>query len=128
MIIMKYSREYLIKEIERFIKEHNDKYPQSTDMKVKSGFPSLSAYINTFGSWTKALEAYENTLFPEQVIEPDLVNKYTLICEDEIYKLCLKYPTIPLAIIVEIFEISYQLGISAEAEAIDLQFMQDMYL
>lgn len=128
MIIMKYSREYLIKEIERFIKEHNDKYPQSTDMKVKSGFPSLSAYINTFGSWNKTLEAYENTLFPDQIIEPDLIGKYTNICEDEIYKLGLKYPNIPLAVIVEIFELSYNIGINAEAEAIDLQFMKDMYL
>lgn len=125
---MKYSKEYLLSEISRYIKEHDGNFPQSADIKVKNGYPSLASYINTFGSWNLALEAYEDSLFPEQMIEPDLIGKYTNICENEIYKLYLKYPHISIMEISTIFEMGYNTGVSAEAEAVDLQFMKDMYL
>ena len=62
------------------------------------------------------------------MIEPDLIGKYTNICENEIYKLYLKYPHISIMEISTIFEMGYNTGVSAEAEAVDLQFMKDMYL
>ena len=90
--------------------------------------PPLAAYLNTFGSWQKTIDAYDDSLFPIQQVDVNLIDKYTLICEDEMEKIYLKYPNLSLAVIVEIFEIAYQLGVNAEAEAVEIEMLKNLYL
>ena len=51
----KYTREFLILELQRFHKE-NGRVPTAHDMTNKNGYPSHRTYRNYFGSWNNALE------------------------------------------------------------------------
>jgi len=51
----KYNDEFLISELQRFVKE-NGRVPTTRDMTSKSGYPSHSAYVNHFKVFNAALE------------------------------------------------------------------------
>ena len=53
---MKYTKEFLISELQRFYDE-NGRVPTSNDMKVKFGYPSTWSYINCFGTYNNGVEA-----------------------------------------------------------------------
>ena len=52
----KYSREFLISELQRLARELG-RSPSDTDMKKADGFPGCGVYYKAFGSWNKAKEA-----------------------------------------------------------------------
>lgn len=123
----KYNRNYLLSEIERFIKE-NGVYPKSENMRVKYSYPPISAYTDVFKSWQKAIDAYEDTLFPIRQVDPNIIDKYSLLCQNEIFNLALKYPHISMLEISKILESGYQLGISAAMESFEVELLKDNYL
>lgn len=51
----KYSKKFLITELNRFVKE-NGTNPTSKSMCGKNGYPSVESYKKYFGSWAKALK------------------------------------------------------------------------
>lgn len=53
-IIMAYTKEFLISELQRFYNE-NGKVPGALDMNTKAGYPYASAYQYHFNSWNNAL-------------------------------------------------------------------------
>ena len=57
-VISGYTKEFLISELHRFVDESN-RVPFSHDMYSSNGYPSLSTFINIFGSWNKALKDAE---------------------------------------------------------------------
>ena len=51
----KYTKEFLISELHRFVKE-NGRIPTKLNMQKKFRYPSMSAYYTHFGSWNNALK------------------------------------------------------------------------
>lgn len=51
----KYTKEFLINEFWRFYRE-NGRYPRSTEMKAKNGYPSADAYKNHWDTWNNFLK------------------------------------------------------------------------
>lgn len=51
---MVYTKEFLISELQRFVRENN-RSPRAIDIQSKSGYPSYVSYINYFVSWNNAL-------------------------------------------------------------------------
>jgi len=54
--VPRYTREELLDAIERYIDEFGDR-PSAANMDAAEDYPSVSAYINQFGSWNEAVEA-----------------------------------------------------------------------
>ena len=52
----KYTKKFLISELQRFI-EKNGKNPKQINMQIKFGYPSYATYRDQFGSWNDALTA-----------------------------------------------------------------------
>lgn len=50
----KFTKEFLISELHRFIEE-NDRNPKMADMQIKFGYPSGGVYQNRFETWNNAL-------------------------------------------------------------------------
>jgi len=53
---MRYSNEFLISELQRFVEE-NERPPTKREFDTANGYPSLSVYKKRFGSWGAALVA-----------------------------------------------------------------------
>ena len=53
--INKYTDEFLISELHRFVHEHK-RIPKAHDMKLTGGYPTHDAYYNHFGSWNNGLK------------------------------------------------------------------------
>jgi len=51
---IKYKKEFLISELQRF-KNENNRIPKTIDMQGKFGYPSYVTYIEHFGSWNNVL-------------------------------------------------------------------------
>lgn len=51
------DKEFLIKEIKRWRKNHNGKTPTRDEMKVSEGYPSASTYRKVFEKWSNVLKA-----------------------------------------------------------------------
>lgn len=52
IVSKKYTKEFLIDEFWRFYKENN-RYPNSKEMIVKNGYPSIDAYKTHWGTWSE---------------------------------------------------------------------------
>lgn len=50
-----YTKEFLISELHRFVRE-NGRNPMASDMFPDNGYPSMTPYVNKFGSWNNALK------------------------------------------------------------------------
>jgi len=52
---IKYDDDFLILELQRFKKENN-RTPTTSEMSIKNGYPSYSAYVSHFGSFNNSLK------------------------------------------------------------------------
>lgn len=69
-MVEKYTKEFLISELHRFVKENN-KIPRSHDMIKRNGYPSYAAYQRYFETWDNALLTAK--LFPMRMKRIDAV-------------------------------------------------------
>jgi hypothetical protein len=62
------------------------------------------------------------------LLNPNLERKYTMLCDSRIYSLYIKYPSIPLQILSEIFVDGFELGVVSASEVFAEEAMKDVFL
>lgn len=130
---MSYDKQYLIDEINRFIKENN-RFPIMKDMLVKNGYPSINAFIETFGSWQNSINAMldaeiENIpCFDNLICYPYQLEKYTDLCMLDMEELLKQFPRISMFAISTIYNAGYLRGCDAATEAVCIDTLYDLYL
>lgn len=69
----KYTREFLISELERFEME-NGRQPKQKDMKISAGYPQWRVFVNMFGSWDNCLKecGFKSKKYNKEVLLADL--------------------------------------------------------
>lgn len=72
----KYSDEFLIAEINRFVKENN-RSPTMGDFGKKTGYPHTDTYITRFGSWNDSLRLAN---VPLNCVKYNITNRICNIC------------------------------------------------